>query len=315
VRCALVFAADIPRVDRPVVETLQRLGVGRPIVLTQAHPRSRTITYRVPAAAHRRYPYRTVVLRFRLELSSRAGPGAGYVNLQTGIGPSASAEFLTRRDRKGLRIDWNFVGVRGTRSGSSRTRKLAFRFVNHMLTPDARPGIRRLAFRLQEYGRFRVRRVIIDPQSGIQLTREPPYPLVMRVGAPRSRLVVGRRASVAIQLHNRGSNPVRDVRVSARADPGMELVTAPRFAHWPPIRGGRIVRRVLFVTPTRDGSHQLHLTVDSAYGSPEATVRLRAVHVGPGGIGATPIVVGLLAIGALASAYVLIRVQQPGHEA
>jgi hypothetical protein len=313
----VAVAAEIPRVDQPALTTLAQLGANHGFVLTDSRRRSRKLVYRVPASVQRRYRYRIVVLRFRVEIDRRrSGHGAGYVNLLTDTGASASAELLTREDRRGLRTDWDFGAVRGGRSGSSRRGRLSFRFENHMLLPDSHAGTHRLSFQLQEYGHFHVRRVTIDPRSGLRLTRDPPFPLSMRVGVQQPRsLVVGRPTTVAVQLRNSGASPVAGVRVGASADDGLEVSPPPGFAHWPVIRGGRLLRRTISVTPTRPGLHALRLHAASRFGSPRASVRLRAVGAGAGGPGTSVYLAGALAIAAAGAAFALVRLRAPGRRA
>ena len=84
-------------VDRPVEYTLRDLHHPAPIVLRHDRLLSEQIPFRITPEAHRRWPYARVVLRFQIELDPDAGPGSGYVDMDTGTGPSASAEFITTR--------------------------------------------------------------------------------------------------------------------------------------------------------------------------------------------------------------------------
>lgn len=127
-----------------------------------------------------------------------------------------------------------------------------------------------------------------------------------KIGQP---VVIGRVAKVAIQMHNTGSRTVRGLRMTASTDAGMKLATGADFGRWPPIRGGRLVRRTVAVTPTNGGAHELRLRAESAYGSPEATVRLRAIRRGSSGLGSTLLLAGLLSFGALTAAFVLVRLR------
>lgn len=301
--------ADIPRVADPVFQTLGRLGVDRPIVLSEHRRRSQRIEYRVPATAHRRWPHRIVRLRFRVTLDRRrCGTGAGYVNLLTGLGSSAQAEIDVRRREGKLAVRWSLVNLRGERRGHSHRSTVTLAMTNYMLAPDSRPGRHTLRFQLQESGRFHVRRVVIDRSSGLRLTSDPPYPVRMRVGlASGQPLTAGRPITVAVQVYNRGSRPVHGVRVVPRGDRGLEIEKPPGFGRWPTIGGGRLIRRSLTATPTTAGRHVLHISAESNFGSPEAQLPLTAHPRVSGTRGPSPFLIAGFVVAGLGAALVLVR--------
>ena len=169
----MIADAPPPVVDRPALFDLRDLGQRKPVVLDHEHPLSEPIRFRIPRSAHRRWPYARVFVRFRIELDPEAAPGYGYVEMLTGLGPSASAEFVTSRKRGRLVTHWNTVNVHGSKAYRTTDLTIPVRMDNYMLEHDRQPGTHALRFELEAYRGFRVRRVVISPRSGLRLTATP----------------------------------------------------------------------------------------------------------------------------------------------
>jgi hypothetical protein len=170
-------------VDQPGLYDLHDLGHNAPIVLTHEDRKSAFIPFRITKEAHRRYPYARVFLRFRIEISAKSKRGFGYVDMATGHGNSAMAEFFTRRKNGQLHINWNTTDVDGQTNHHTTKRSIKVNYPNYMLFDDATAGKHRLRFLLEHYRGFRVERVTISPRSGIALTEQSPYSADVKVAA------------------------------------------------------------------------------------------------------------------------------------
>ena len=249
-------------VDHPGLYDLAALGHPAPIVLSSEHPRSELLPYRLTAAAHRRYRYVRVFLRFEATIAGSTARGAGYVNMTTGSGSSASAEFLSERHDGRLRIKWDTVDVQGETDHVTSRRRIRVDYPNYMLFDDVKPGRHGIRFVLRTYDAFRFDRVTISPRSGIQLTNRSPYrpPVAISARSLSSAARVGRPMVLDVTLRNETDRAVRDVAVNLVADRGLRVVGANAHRRWGTVRAHAVVRRRVRIVPLTPGHHTLRLS-------------------------------------------------------
>ncbi|HKP91223.1 MAG TPA: hypothetical protein VJT75_14765 [Thermoleophilaceae bacterium] len=291
-------------VHDPGLHDLAALGHPAPIVLTREHPRSGAISYRLTPSALRRYPYVKVFLRCTVTLSPRTTHGGGYVEMVTGSGSSASAEFLAKRKRGRLAVDWNTVDVKGQTSHHTTDRTMRVDYPNYMLFDDARPGKRTLRFELTSYEGFRFERVTISPRSGIALTKKSPFPAQLKVTArplARTSPRVGTPVTVAVRVANVGRTAVRDVPLSVATDAGARIVERGADHPMGLIPVGRAVERRMRVVARTAGRHVIRLAAGS--GRERASGELSFAATSPPSGAGVPwlwIAIGGCAVGAAA---------------
>jgi hypothetical protein len=279
-------------VDTPAVYDLPRLHAPA-IVLKEDRRRSAPIAFKITPSAHRSWPYARVFLRFRIRLAPSAGRGFGYVDFDTGSGTSASAEFRTFRRRGHLVTEWDTVNVAGERDHTTRSKVIDVAFSNYMLYRDARAGLHKIRFRLEEYHGFHVRRVAISRRSGLQLTKESPYPLSMSASGASARAPrPAEPLSIAVTVTNGGRRTARQLVVSTGVDSGLRLVGGAARGRLPPLAGGHAITRHVRVVPVAPGAHAVTLSAASSVGAATARVRFVSpaapVGSGAGGGGSLP---------------------------
>jgi hypothetical protein len=259
---------DLPRLHAPA------------IVLKEDRRRSSSIPIKITRGAHRRWPYARVFLRFRIRIAPSTRKGFGYVDFDTGSGTSASAEFRTSRRHGHVVTEWDTVNVAGERDHTTRRRVIDVAFSNYMLYRDARAGVHRLRFRLEEYHAFHVRSVSISRRSGLQLTKRSPYPLSVSASTATDRAPRPTEAlSIAVTVRNHGRRTAEGLAVSTGLDSGLRLVGGAARGRLPPLAGGQAITRHVRVAPVASGPHTVNLNAVSSVGG--ATARVRFVSPAP----------------------------------
>lgn len=163
-------------VDKPHVYDLAPAVQRCPVVLTERHRRSSAIPFRITPRLHERYPYIHLVFRFRIVFAARSGRGTAYVNMLTGSGSSAQAEFLAARRHGRFHLAWDIVSVAGERAYRSTRRAARVTYPNYMLFADAAPGRHTIRFRLERYAGLHVERVVVSCRTTVRPTRHVPLP-------------------------------------------------------------------------------------------------------------------------------------------
>lgn len=291
--------------DSPAVHDLKALKTPLPIVLKDDRLLSPKIPFRITERAHARWPYARVRFAFTVELV-RTGPGAlGYVDMQTGTGPSAAVEFLERRDRRGAFTQWTTANIDGSRRHVTRSTRIEARMWNLMLYPDSTAGVHQLTFRLERFRGFRVKRVVISPRSSIQLTKKPAGgrhdPRVSDVSIAAGELTrgvpaIGKPMRIQITVSNPTDSVARNVRVSAALDEGVRLAGGAAVGVWPNVPPHGSTRREFTVVPRSGGKHRLILTVRSARSVSSGVASFEVPKDGDGGGGGLRIAGAVLAV-------------------
>jgi hypothetical protein len=297
-------------IDQPGLHDLARLGHPAAIVLDERHRTSPPIPFAITPGGHRRYPFARVRLRARVRIAGSTTGGAGYLEVLTGHGSSASPEFVASRRGGRLRIEWSTVDVNGERVHRARGRSIDVDFTNYVLFDDAGAGRHSLRFKLTRLPGFHFERVTISPTSGIELTSASPYPLTASARSvdPRDP-VAGRPTTLEVRVHNRGDRPARRVVVALQPDRGIRLVGAIGSSHWPDVAPGRTVTRRVRAIPLTPGEHRMEVSAASSVGSSAGTLVVEARAAAGDSGGGVPAAVWWAAGGLLVAggAAVLLR--------
>ena len=300
-------------VDQPGLYDLAKLGRPAPIVLDERHRTSPPIRFTIPPGAHRRYPYARVRLRAQVRIAASTTKGAGYVDMLTGHGSSASPEFVATRRGGRLAIDWSTVDVNGETEHRARGRSISVDFTNYMLFDDATAGTHTLRFGITRLPGFRFERVTISPRSGIELTAASPYPLTAGARSVDGRdPVTGRPTTLEVSVRNGSDRPARRIAVALRPDRGVRLIGAVASSHWADIPPHRTAVRRVRLIPLTPGRHRVELSATSSVGPSSGTVVIEARSAGDGSGGGVPAAVwwGLGGAAALAGGAALWRIRR-----
>jgi hypothetical protein len=213
-----------------------------------------------------------------VHVAGRTTAGAGYVNLSSAHGSSASAEFLSSRRHGRLRIAWDTVDVHGEYDHRTTKRWITVRYPNYMRYADAGAGVHEIHFELERLGGFHFDRVEISPGSGIALTEHSAYPKRLELSTAnltRAQPAVGRTMPVRLAVHNPDTRPARGVVVTIDPDSGTRLVGAEGHRHWDDIAPGATAERVVRIVPLRLGRHAIRLEAIANSGTSDGRLAFR----------------------------------------
>ncbi len=245
-------------VDSPQLYDLARFGRPAGIVLSDRRRTSPALQYTVPDAFDGRWL--KVVLRVRLQLPGSRMRGFAHVTAVTDGRVSASIEL----EGRGRAVRWSAVGLHEARSGRTTSRSLRVSLANYARVQAGTPGKHSLRFRVKTFDGFRVRRVRIEPDSGLLVTRQPPQALKGTAALEPSRPRAGTSFVVRLAVTNTGVLPARDVRLRVLAQPGLQpREPLPAVPDLPP--GGR-ADVALPVAAVAEGDQLLQVLTESDVG-------------------------------------------------
>jgi hypothetical protein len=265
---------------RPQVEqTLARLGRADLHVPLRRRIESVSVPVRLPRGASQGRDGRWFVVRLHLRIVVSSGSGDGFADVSALLnGRSAMlVELETRhRDAGPPSLRWSTAGlIDGRRHVAGAPGRLQdIEYSNYAQLRSVRGGRNRLTFRVERYGRLRVRSLTVSADSGVLSTTLPPPRLKLHVAdrvAPAD-LVAGRVIRLPFRLVNVGGCPARDVEIGLiRPGGAVQLVGRPtrRIGVLRREAAGTFVIRAL-----RSGSHRVLIGVNSSANSPGVFVEL-----------------------------------------
>jgi hypothetical protein len=171
-------------------------------------------------------------------------------------------------------LAWTQVGlVNGRRLGKTSGRRLELVDENVMVDAGVRPGSNWLQFQLEQYGRVRVERLVILPDSGIEASPLGPGTVQLRVsGKPGPSLRVGDTLTVTAQLRNPHPRPVRRVTLSVGFDSAaFRLLDGRPVQRIAAVTQRPIVRSFRF-RALHPGTARIDLGVETVDGGPGARI-------------------------------------------
>lgn len=252
-------------------------------VLTTANRRTPELRYRVPE--HRSGDPRRwlkVVLRARVELAGdHGGRGFGAISLLTSNYSSATAEFGPVRDSNGAKkVRWTGAALHGGREVVTARQRFRIAFTNYARVQGSKPGVHTLAFRLRIDDGLRVRRVTIEPGSGLWLTRQPPQALaVASTKVIPSRPGVGQPFKIRFSIKNNGVIDSGPVSFDPLLPPAFKL--RARLPQIKRIAPGRTDAADLDVVAESAGSYRIETLASSRVGQALAIARPTVVATSP----------------------------------
>lgn len=273
-------------IDGPGIWTLERLGYGDQVFTVEGPARTaaRRVSYRLPrGAAQGRGTWYLIRLHFRISFAKQTGTGLVYVTASSGAvndrGTSAQIRFEVRRDRKGILITSDSLGlVEGNvvRTSRSLTREIVF--ANYMPYRGIRPGVNVLSFGLDEQlGRAKVTSLRIYRDSGIEVARSSPANVFMRAQVVPG--IVREREDFALQVTVRNAGQRRSKMGSVTVDyPRAALaLQGKQVRRLPSLKGGQQLRMTFEFTALRPGRYPLGVSARSALSHPYTVRRVRVL--------------------------------------
>lgn len=226
---------DAVPIDVPEPYGLARFGEPAGFVLTPAAPRSPVLRYRIPDRRGSERAWLKVRLRATVVTDGDHGTrGFGAVILATEGRASASAEFMPGR-RDGRRVvRWSEVALHHSEDHVTRSRRFKIELDNYARTQGTTPGVHTLSFALRLEGGIEVRKVVVHPDSGLELSRQPPQALaissVVHPAVPRP----DEPFTLRYTLRNSGIVPSGPVTLPALLPPSVSPAgPSPRIASVP----------------------------------------------------------------------------------
>jgi hypothetical protein len=149
-------------------------------------------------------------------------------------------------------------------------------FTNYARVQGSSPGVHTLAFRLRLDDGIRVRRVVIEPGSGLSLTRQPPQALAVRSTTvlPASP-VVGQPFTVRFSIVNRGVVESGPLTLDPLLPPGIER--RGRLPHLASLGPGAARSTDLVYSAARPGAYRIETLASSSVGQALVVARPQVV--------------------------------------
>jgi hypothetical protein len=230
-------------VDRPGSWPLTRLGAGE-LRVPVGREAEVSVPYRLPAdASQGPHTWYLIRLHLRIAFARDSGPGVAEVSgLTDGHGAGTAVLRVRPVTEPGPRVRWETVDlVHGRRSGATNSHEVEIGFTNYVQVAGVRGGGNALTFRLEQFDRVRVARLVILPDSGLIVSHRGPAILRVHASPPTEDVIVGETFEVPFTVTNRGERPARNAGV------GLLL---PRRGVSVLGRGGRRLERI-------DTSHEV----------------------------------------------------------
>jgi hypothetical protein len=198
-------------VDKPGRWTLPRLGFGAlDVPVTGAWTRV-TLPYRLPRDA-RQGPHDWYLLRLHFEIAFERGGGPGKAWV-VGAGNHYGAVLLEfTRGSRGRSIEWNSLDlIKGWVERRTAAHRIAVVARNYLPYRGVRPGRNTLTISLRRAGTFRVKRLKVLADSGIEVTPHSPARLVLEADPPSGPIEPGEIFNVGYRVRNEGDRAGRQV--------------------------------------------------------------------------------------------------------
>jgi hypothetical protein len=252
-------------------------------------------------------------LHFELELDPSSGPGLVYLSLLTNDRSAILVKFTTGRHRGRLRVRWNTVDLlHGRREHVASSATITAEAKNFLQDRGLRPGANALAFRLERYGRARVRAATILEDSGVISSRLGPAHVRLAVPVHDRDLHVGDTFSVPYAVRSTGDRHPERLRIAASFDHRTLTAIGTTERRLDP--RARTSRGRFRFRAARAGTTRVLLAVDSTANRPgaEVAVRVESAAIGGGGRPGRWIGLGALGIALLVAAGV-VGLAPPGR--
>jgi hypothetical protein len=244
--------------DSPQLYDLARFGRPAGIVLADRRRTSAALQYTIPEPFDGRWV--KVVVRMRATFPRGRLRGFAHVTAVTDGRVSASIEL----EGRGRAVRWSAVGLHEGRSGRTASRRLRVSLSNYARVQAGTPGTHALRFRVKTFDGFRLRRVRIEPGSGLLVTRQPPQALKSTAVLEPLRPRAGTSFVVRLAVTNIGVLPARDVHLRVLAQQGLRPAEPlPRLHDIPP---GGSVDVTLPVDALAEGDRLLQVLTESDVG-------------------------------------------------
>ncbi len=196
-------------------------------------------------------------LRAEVDLSSRAGPGDGYLEVESDGGPSGQFELLTRRRHGALSTAWDAVTTSGQSGRVVHGRRIMLTMTNYLVQSEWQPGAHWLKFRLDEYGRFHAAAARILAPTALSATSQDPRPIEVSLtpAGPAGNVV-------AVSARNVSKRTEYIRTIALRAADG---TSAAVVGGWRAVRPNHVLVRVVHV-PAGVADGLLVATVTTSHG-------------------------------------------------
>lgn len=248
-----------PALDMPVAQAVEEQSVA-----FEAPPGTRQ-------GAGRWYLAR---LDFALELDPGSGDGLVYLSLLTNGRASVMVKLQTSRRAGRLRVRWSTVDLlHGRREHVTTSPSIAATADNFLQDSGLRPGSNSLSFRLERYGRARVRAARVLEDSGVVSSLKGPARLRLEVPVRDRRLRVGDEFSLPYRVRNVGDRAPEWARISVQFDEHALTAVGPTTHRLDP-RAAKSEGAFRF-RARRAGRSDVFLSLDSTANHPGAQVSVR----------------------------------------
>jgi hypothetical protein len=169
-----------------------------------------------PSAEQRWYLGR---LHFAIEFDRSSGPGLVYLSLLTNDRAAILVKFTTQRRHGRLRVLWNTVDLlHGRRDHVTASPRIMEKVSNFLQDRGLHPGPNTLAFRIERYGRARVRAATVLEDSGVLGTPRGPAHLTLEAPVRDRRIGVGDQFSLPYIVRSTGDRRPERLSVGVQYD-------------------------------------------------------------------------------------------------
>lgn len=204
----------------------------------RSKPVTERLAYRLPKSAEQGSNH-WYLMRLDFTIVFRKGTKAGraYVSGLSNGWAGAQIEFW-RNSRRPATIHWKSLDlIRGIRDGTTSKRSITLSYRNYLPYRAIVGGLNHQMFRLEEFGRLGVERVLVHETSGVVRSVRSPAQLQLSVEPQLISTSPGSVVNLTYRLDNIGDRPARDVRVvgmNPGSHPGVQIVEPDRV---PSLRG------------------------------------------------------------------------------
>jgi hypothetical protein len=151
-------------------------------------------------------------LHFAIAFAHPTSAGSAYVSGLANGWAGAQIKFWRKGSRATSPIAWNSLDlIRGEIERQSRSRRIEIDYRNYLPYRGVRPGANRLTFRLERFGKLKVKQFRVFSDSGILVTRHSPPMLTLRGETTSHRLAPGEPFELKYLVRNQGDRDARDV--------------------------------------------------------------------------------------------------------
>jgi hypothetical protein len=158
-------------------------------------------------------------LRFAIEFAPSSGPGLVYLSLLTNDRAAILVKFKAKRRGGRLRVLWNTVDLlHGRRDHATSSPRITGEALNFLQDRGLRPGPNTLTFRIERYGRARVRAATVLEDSGVLSSRRGPAHLTLQVPVRDRRIGVGDEFSLPYVVRSTGDRQPEQVSIAVQYD-------------------------------------------------------------------------------------------------